>query len=129
MKKHITAFYLETLMLVAVFVGIILVLTGIFGQARAQSVAARQLTQAVALAENAAEAVSAAGTSQELEALLAAQGEVTPADGGFVLTDGAYTVVIAWAPQGDLAAGHIAVSCRGQEVYALDTAVYTGGAE
>lgn len=131
MKKHITAFYLETLMLVAVFVGIILVLTGIFGRARAQSVQARQLTRAVALAENAAEALAAADSEQALAGLLAAQGAVEQQPGRISLAagpDGTYTVDITWTPQGSVAAGHITVSCQGRELYALDTAVYTGEA-
>lgn len=131
MKKHITAFYLETLLLTAVFVSVILVLTGIFGRARAQSVQARQLTRAVTLAENAAEAMAAAGSEQTLAGLLAAQGTVEQQPGRLLLTagpDGTYTVDITWTPQGSVAAGHIAVSCQGREVYALDTAVYTGEA-
>ena len=61
MKKysHITGFYLETLILITVFVSIILVLTQVFGLAQLQSTRARQLTGAVALAGNAAEEVSA----------------------------------------------------------------------
>ena len=129
MKKHITAFYLETLMLVAVFVGVILVLTGVFGRARAQSARAQQLTKAVALAENAAEAFAAADDVQALTALLALQGTAEQTPNGAVLTDGDYTVNVAWTPQGSLAAGRITVSCRGQELYTLDTAVYTGGAD
>ena len=34
---HITAFYLETLLLIVVFIGIILVLTQVFGLGRVQS--------------------------------------------------------------------------------------------
>ena len=62
MKKngHITAFYLETLLLIVVFIGIILILTQVFGLGRVQSVEAGRLTDAVILAQNAAEAVSAA---------------------------------------------------------------------
>ena len=72
MKKngHITAFYVETLLLILVFIAIILVLTSIFGMAKAQSREARLLTNAVTLAGNAAEAVSASGSEEELLALL-----------------------------------------------------------
>ena len=57
MKKngHITGFYLETLLLIVVFIAIILVLTQVFGLAQVQSVRAKQLTEAVTLAGNAAE--------------------------------------------------------------------------
>ena len=59
MKKNgpITAFYLETLLLIVVFIGIILVLTQVFGLSRTQSREARRLTDAVILAQNGAEAV------------------------------------------------------------------------
>ena len=52
MKKngHITGFYLETLLLIVVFIAIILVLTQVFGLAQVQSVRAKQLTEAVTLA-------------------------------------------------------------------------------
>ena len=51
MKRNhaVTAFYLETLLLIVVFLGIILVLTQVFGLARIQSASARQLTEAVTL--------------------------------------------------------------------------------
>ncbi len=128
MKKHITAFYLETLLLAAAFVGVILVLTGVFGQARAQSAQAVRLTRAVALAENAAEAVAASDSEETLRSLLAGEGDVTWSPGSVVLTDGDYVVDITWSPEGAVAGGHIAVAFRGQEIYALDTAVCTGEA-
>ena len=58
MKKHshITGFYLETLMLIVVFVLIILVLTQVFGLAQMQSTRAKHLNGAVVLAQTAAEA-------------------------------------------------------------------------
>ena len=72
MKKHshITGFYLETLMLIVVFLVIILVLTQVFGLAQMQSTEAKRLTGAVILAQNAAEAVSASRTPEDLLALL-----------------------------------------------------------
>ena len=72
MKKHshITGFYLETLMLIVVFLMIILVLTQVFGLAQMQSTKAKRLTGAVILAQNAAEAVSASRTPEDLLALL-----------------------------------------------------------
>ena len=45
-KNHITAFYVETLLLILVFITIILVLTHVFGLGRAQSAAARELNDA-----------------------------------------------------------------------------------
>ena len=72
MKKHghITGFYLETLMLIVVFLVIILLLTQVFGLTQMQSTKAKRLTGAVILAQNAAEAVSASRTPEDLLALL-----------------------------------------------------------
>ena len=58
MKKHITSFYAETLILILVFVAVILTLTQVFGLAKKQSEEAKLLTSAVTLAQNAAEALS-----------------------------------------------------------------------
>ena len=69
-KQHITAFYLETLLMIVVFISIILVLTRVFGRARLQSVEAKRLTAGVTLAQNTAEAVSASGSPQDLLDLL-----------------------------------------------------------
>ena len=52
-KAQTTSFYVETLLLIAVFVAIILGLTQIFGLAEAESSRSEQLTGAVMLAENA----------------------------------------------------------------------------
>ena len=69
-KQHITAFYLEALMMIVVFISIILVLTQVFGSARSQSAGARRLTEAVTLAQNTAEAVSASSPPQDLQQIL-----------------------------------------------------------
>ena len=77
-RQQLTSFYFEALLLVAAFAAMILVLTGVFGTARARSVEARRLTRAVTLAANAAEAVSAAeGPGQA--AALAGNGVWDPA--------------------------------------------------
>ena len=69
-KQHITAFYLETLLLIVVFISIILVLTQIFGLGKAKSGEAMLLTNAVTLAQNGAEAFSAAEDPAQMAALL-----------------------------------------------------------
>lgn len=72
MKRNgrITAFYLETLLLIVVFIGIILILTQVFGLSRIRSEEARTLTNAVTLAGNAAEAVASSDSPEALLALL-----------------------------------------------------------
>ena len=70
MNKRVTSFYVETLILILVFVAVILALTQVFGLAKKQSEEARLLTSAVTLAQNAAEAFSAADSAESLRALL-----------------------------------------------------------
>ena len=70
MKKSITAFYVESVLLVAAFTAVLLILSAVFGYARAESRAARRLNSAVCLAENAAEAFAAAPSGEGLLRLL-----------------------------------------------------------
>ena len=109
-QSHITGFYLETLMLIVVFISIILVLTQVFGLAQMQSVKARELTDAVVLAGNAAEAFSASETAEELLALLNENDNAVPmADTAGVTarygsdlaprSDGSYRVDVTWLPE------------------------------
>ena len=70
MNKRVTSFYVETLILIVVFVAVILALTQVFGLAKKQSEEAKLLTGAVTLAQNAAEAFSAADSPESLFALL-----------------------------------------------------------
>ena len=139
MKKHqITAFYLETLLLIAVFIAIILVLTQLFGASRAQSRDAVRLTNAVILAENAAEAVSASRSPEEVARLLD-EGGNTRLENGTVeagyRTDmtpdagdsPALRVTVTWEPSPDdpgLVMSRIRVTgSPGGEIYFLQTAV------
>ena len=137
MKKgtRITAFYVETLLLIVVFISIILLLTQVFGLAQRQSADARELTDAVALASGTAEAFAAAGSPEELLALLDEAGNADLADpaqsgesgeaeaaaiiqaryGADLAPDpkGVYQVTITWTPEasgtGTLVHGLIAV--------------------
>ena len=112
MKKqsHITGFYLETLMLIVVFVLIILVLTQVFGLAQMQSTRAKQLNGAVILAQNAAEAAAASETPEELLKLLNDNDNaVLMADTAGVTAcydsdlspdaEGSYRVDVTWLPE------------------------------
>ena len=69
-KGRWSSFYSEALLLVVIFVALVLVLTGVFTAARAQSASARRLSRAVTIAANTAETVSAAADGGELLALL-----------------------------------------------------------
>lgn len=80
-KQQLTSFYLEALLLVIIFVAMILVLTGVFGAARAQSASARCLTSAVGLAANAAEAATEAESPEQAALLLDEGGNVSVTGG------------------------------------------------
>ncbi len=146
MKKHshITGFYLETLMLIVVFLMIILVLTQVFGLAQMQSTKAKRLTGAVILAQNAAEAVSASETPEDLLALL------NENDNAFPMTDtagvtacydsdlnpaagGTYRVDVTWLPEeagsGTMIRSVAEVRCDETEapVYRLETESFRTG--
>ena len=146
MKRNgqITAFYFETLQLIVVFLAIILVLTQVFGLARQQTAAARQLTDAVTLAGNAAEAVSASADPAELLNLLNENGnaeELPDASGVKAFYDneknpdpqGAYRVEVSWQPEktagGTMISSVISV-CHGsseEPIYSLETASFREG--
>lgn len=140
MKKqsHITGFYLETLMLIVVFVLIILVLTQVFGLAQMQSTIAKQLNGAVILAQNAAEAAAASETPEELLKLLNDNDNaVLMADTAGVTAcydsdlnpdaEGNYRVDVTWLPEetenGILVHSVAEVRCDDAEapVYRLET--------
>jgi len=119
-------------------------LTRVFGVGRSQSQEARLLTNAVNLAQNAAEAVSASTSPDDVAALLTADG----AEQAGILVDGTQGVTarynqqlqpdpegslrleISWEPE-EMMAGTLVNSTitvlHGQEtepVYSIDTAVY-----
>lgn len=68
--KRMTAFYLETLLLVVAFAAVILVLIQCFAASERSRRQARELNDAVYLARNAAEAAAEAGDTAELLELL-----------------------------------------------------------
>lgn len=123
MRKQITAFYLEALLLVAVFTAVLLVLAGVFSSAKQQSVQARRLTQAVLLAENAAEAVAASDSMETLQSLLSADGAVQQNGNVFTVWENSYQVDITWEPGDTVADSRITVSRDGEAIYTLETAV------
>ena len=134
-KAQTTSFYVETLLLIVVFIAIILGLTQIFGLAEAESSRSAQLTGAVMLAENAAEAVSASRSAGELLALLdegsaRLEGSVVSARYGAELRPdpaGPYELRVSWEPEaGGLVNSAIEVLREGRGLYTLRTAVFCG---
>ncbi|MBQ3481464.1 MAG: hypothetical protein IJH48_03885 [Oscillospiraceae bacterium] len=143
-KQLLTSFYVEALLLIAAFVAMVLVLTAVFGTARAKSVEAYRLTRAVTLAANAAEAVSAADSLEQAAALLDEGGNVRLAAGqieaayhadGSPCPDGsgALRLTVSWEPSPEDAAlvvNRIAVFSADTQavVYTLETACFRKGA-
>ena len=138
MKKdnHITAFYIEVLLLTLVLIGIVLVLTQIFALGRKESASARELTDAVCLAQNAAEAFSAADSPESLFALLdeggnavLEAGTVTASYGADMKPDpeGVLRVEVERIP-GSRQTAEVTVRVvrrdTGEEIYSLVTAAY-----
>ena len=148
-QQHITAFYMEMLVLVAVFMVVILVLTEVFALSRKQSTQAGVLTDAVCLAENTAELIAASDSWTAFTALLGEGWRIpTRNDAGRMIrcahfdtaggepssdTTGNYYVEVEWFPAGEgdtgLMDGRIDVYWRNstEPVYTLETAVYLGG--
>jgi hypothetical protein len=137
---------METLLLIVVFVGVILLLTRVFGFGKLESQSAKLLTNSVCLAENAAEAVSASESPEQLLELLDTCGnassaeengirrirvtydaDMTPDPGGKLCLD------VTWEPNasasGVLVNSVITAVYEGTEepIYTLKTAVFLRG--
>lgn len=134
-SEHVTAFYVEMLLMTAVVTVMVLVLTNVFALSRMESGTAAELTEAVSLAENAAEAVSAAATPEQLMAILDGDGSAAFVEDAAVTTlradcDGGRVLTVTWEPEeagaGALVRSTITVrSADGRELYTLRTAVCT----
>ena len=130
-QAHNTAFYIETLLMIVAFVAVILVLTRAFGEARRESARARELTDAVILAQNAAEAVSASEDLEDLARLLGNTQKTEVREGKLLaVSDDGYITEVSWEPSGEetgtLVSSTTAVRLAGTDdpIYALDTAVF-----
>ena len=149
---HITAFYLETLLMILVFVAIILMLTQVFGASRKLSAEAGYLSDAATISESVSAAVRASDDEEALiEILNGSAGDSangTPAvllKGASVPTievrydddlvpagDGPYEVTVTWektaGTRGDYVDSEITVRRDGVEepVLVTHTGTYTG---
>ncbi|MBQ6583339.1 MAG: hypothetical protein IJH77_05890 [Mogibacterium sp.] len=142
-KKSITAFYLETILMILIFVCVILILTRVFSIARMESVRAERTTTAVLLAENAAEAALTADSEEDLAGILQGTMENAPALGsgdaaGKMVTasfdedltpseNGPYRVEVTWETDGwKFVRNTITVRYENEEeaVYVLNTGSY-----
>lgn len=140
-KQGITAFYLEMLVLIVVFAGVILTLTRIFVLSKEESRQAQVLTRAVRLAENAAELVGAARSQEELLAMLDENENAGPLDEGSLRArydedmspkkSGEFWVDLTWEESQGLVESDITVYWMygGEPVYTLHTAAFIGGGD
>lgn len=143
-RRHVTNFYMETLILVVVLVAVILVLTRVFAFSADLSSRAGRLTRAVHLAENAAEAVAASDGMDTLRMLLEENGNVQVRQEGAdsmlsawydedmqPVSDGKFRVEVSWGLEdaaGDFAESTVSVYWmeETEPLYVLETAVYLG---
>lgn len=139
---HLTAFYVETLVMVIAFACVLLILTQIMGTSRKQSSRARHLNEGVRLAQEAAEALSYARSPDELGELLGQDGQAEKLDrdvltyrtyfdenGLPAVDDWYYSVDTTWEPDADsrrFINSTITVNHKGENapVYELTTGVY-----
>ncbi len=134
------AFYVETLLLIGALVAVAVILVRCFGVAEQTRVRAQELTNAVHLARNAAEAAAGAEDSEALGRLLTEK-TVTPSETGLFLTynaelapdpSGEFLLEIIWdkAPSPGCGLVNYTISVehigKGYEVYSMKTAVYLG---
>lgn len=141
-KGHNTSFYVEMLLIIAAMTVVALILTHVFALSRRESVSAKNLTDAVSLAENGAEAAAASRTPEELLKRLDEGGNASFVDGAGVTTvratydkncapssDGETSLLVTWEPEkagdGELVRCTVTVlGANGQEVYSINTAVF-----
>ena len=144
-SRHLTAFYVETLLLTVTLILVAMVLTRMFGLGSLESSSAKTLTAAVGLAENAAEAMSASESPQDLLEILDENNNAVcedtvvtayyDADFAPASKDGhSFAVSVLWEPDpsvSGLVNGTILVTddAGGSEIYRLTTAVYVKEAE
>ena len=136
-SSAVTGFYIETLLLTAVFITVILILTQVFAASRSQSREAQRLNDAVALAANAAELVAASDSAGQLLERMGGSGAAA-LDGSMITArfdaalapdpEGAYTLTATWEETGGgLVESEIRVFGDAAEpIYTLVTAVYLG---
>ena len=144
-SRHLTAFYVETLLLTVTLILVAMVLTRMFGLGSLESSSAKTLTAAVGLAENAAEAMSASESPQDLLEILNENNNAVcedtvvtayyDADFAPASKDGhSFAVSVLWEPDpsvSGLVNGTILVKddASDSEIYRLTTAVYVKEAE
>ena len=141
-KGHNTAFYIETLVMIIIFIVIILTLTKVFAIARTDSIGAQRLTDSVSVAQNTAEVVQASESRDELLSLLNDEGNAAVKNGKVTAfynkekkpdKDGEYKVTVTWLPdkakKGRLVSSDIKVYYKEAKkpLYSMSTKVYVKG--
>ena len=135
------AFYVETLLLVSALVAVVLILAKCFSTAEQTRLRAGELTGAVHLTRNAAEAAAGAEAAEELAKMLSEDAPAVPTESGFRLyydedfradPAGSLCLEISWDRRPQAGCGLVSYTIavahtdRDEEVYRLETAVYLG---
>jgi len=119
-EQHITSFYVEALLLIAAFIGILLALTRVFGLSRNESLRAKLLTNAVTLAENAADAFMAEETEPRGAREDRFTADMAPDPAGVL------AVRVAWQREEGLLRGTVTVQRGAETLYTLPLCKYVG---
>lgn len=140
-KRHIAVLYIETVLLIVVTLIMVMILSRLFWMAKMRSAQANKLSNAVYLAENAAEAFSAAENVEMLCDLLDEAGnvcvfpqeEMTLIEANYASdrkpdAKGALHVQITWQPletiTGTFVKSNITVKDEEEVVFTMQTAVF-----
>ena len=153
-RTQLTAFYLETLIMIVIMIGILLVLTQVLGSSRRQSAQAKRVTEAVTIAQSVAEAAARTEDLSEVQKTLELDsfkaegnvGENQTCEGlwrwehktvdqeenvqvSYLETDYRVSVTRTW--QDDMVNDHIEIStpADNQQIYSLDVQNHFGEKE
>ena len=135
-RKHPSAFYVETLILILVFVFVLLVVSGVFSASATKSRDAAMLSSAVDIASNAAEAACASCSSDDLLTLLDENGNARAVQGGVEARydtagspdpEGELVLFVGWEEAENFVTCPVTVTYRDKVVYEIKTGVSLGG--
>ena len=135
-KRHLTGFYVETLILILVFVFVLLVTSGVFSAAAMKSRDAALLSAAVDISSNGAEAAGASGSPEDLLFLLDENGNARAVEGGvearYDITgkadpEGELVLFVGWDDADGFVTCPVTVTSQDRIIYEIKTGVSPGG--
>ena len=135
-KRHQSGFYVETLILILVFVFVLLVVSGLFSASAVKSNDAALLSAAVDIASNAAEAACASGSQEDLVKLLDENGNASVVTGGVEARydedgaadpEGVLVLFVGWEEVDSFVTCPVTVTKGDRVIYEIKTGVSLGG--